>query len=854
MKTRQATAVAQPSSTTIDTKSPTQGTKYRSELTMALEEIIHVDMLAESKPANPPVYSVVDPAAVPLPEQTDDELMDTGEQNQNSDTSTSNTNEVISSGPKNSDEKNSAKDLPDPATTNTVEDRTMLDSEYAKLEQQFEMTAGAKWNSSLSTPQYHQGTRMIIHAPKRCKSCKERVVHLYGCYKFPGMNEAINHRREVEDSVIHTAKLEQQKIDAAKNAELFAAAELKYTELQNMNSKLLEKVNKLKIELKNSNEELELTKRKIVDQSVENNQLKKKLAGNKPAKKKNKAKTTASDSNIGEQTTPIKENSSMDVEQTNDVPIVIGDLDVRMSTENNQTVDEFDLLYAEGQTAVTLNSVGWPSKPSESKPDDSSPSKSEKTIPEPSSEMSPNKEDETYLDPYGNRWKESEVPISCWENVNFTVLEARKMQHNARSKKNNSSTPFIPVGKRKRASDSGEAAKSLGPKNNRSQNKSASKRPRTNGNSREHIPDYSAIMPKYFKANGQPSYGRPPTQPSENDSDAAWAAYFSHPSVNTPDGALIDERGQVSPAWVKIYRFIKRIGPPAQAENVSDIERNAYKKRANRFKRIVTLYASIPGYLTEKWVELGYNSLVPVGPKIQPITDLDEASILKQLRLAINSPQLLSEIYSWARTRRNHMEQMNQEYSGDYSTAPNQASLDELRQRNARNTASNIVPQCNLPTLTTPATVAPSPGQMQPLSASAYPVYPQNQPSIPSTGPTPIQPIHVFPTQYQSGNGAPPSVNPGGYSDFAAHSNGQAYSVPYQQPYNYGYAQQNIQYGSTSTHAHPQPGQVAFSIANHVANGHPPLHSTVQAATGNISSYAPPPPTKTPPPHPSMEV
>lgn len=848
MNDTQTTLIAKPTSAITNPKSSNKGKKHRNKSAMALEEIIHIEMLAENDTASSPVCSAVDPVNVPLPDQEEDELMDTGELTQNMDTQTSNANEAIMSQLDTPGAIDSAKELHNPAKTDSVKDRMTIDSEYAKLEQEFEMTAGEKWNSNLTNPQYHQGTRMIIHSPKRCKSCKERVVHLYGCYKFPGMSEAIKHRREVEDSAIETAKMEQK----ASDAEIFAAAELKYSELQKTNSKLIEELSKLKCDLKNSNDELETTKRKIVDQSIEIKQLKKLTAESKSAKKKFKAKYLAENSNIGEHPAPIKEKSFIDTEQANDKPVVIEDLDVQMSSENNQTIDEFDLLYAEGQTAVTLNSVGWPAKPSESKQFDQTTPKTGTPASKPPSTQTSVKDEETYLDPYGNRWKESEVPISNWENVSFNVFEARRMQHNARAKKNDSSMHYSPAGKRKRIMDAGDAVKYPGAKNPRSQKQLALKRPKTSNT--ETIPDYSAIMPKYFKANGQPSYGKPPTQPSENDSDAAWAAYLSHPSINTPDGALIDERGQISAAWVKIYRFIKRIGPPTQGENVSDAERNAYKKRANRFKRIITLYASIPGYLTEKWTELGFNSLVPIGPKIHPISDLDEASILKHLRLAVNSPQLLSEIHSWARTRRNHMEQMNQEYTGDYSTAPNQASLDELRQRNARTTSSSFIPQCNPPPANSSATVAPSLGQMQPLPANAYPVYSQNQPAVPSTGPTPIQPINVFPNQYQSGNGAPPSINSGGYGDFAPQFSGQAYSVPYQQPYNYGYAQQNIQYGTASTHAHQQPGQVAFSIANHVASGHPPLNNTAQMPTGNIFPYVPPPPSKSPPPHPPMDV
>lgn len=185
------------------------------------------------------------------------------------------------------------------------------------------------------------------------------------------------------------------------------------------------------------------------------------------------------------------------------------------------------------------------------------------------------------------------------------------------------------------------------------------------------------------------------------------------------------------------------------------------------------------------------------------------------MRLAINSPQLLDEVQVWARSRRNFQEKMHPAYAGDYSMAPNYASFDALRRANAaRGNHSSSPPfssQWSYPTV--PA--MPNQGQNVTQSMNSYPGYSHIQPPFSTTGPTPIQPITVYPQTHQSGIGAPLSYNSGGYGDNSMQPFGHAYSAPSQYPYNYGYAHQASQYGSHAPTAYPQAGQPAFPNASY---------------------------------------
>lgn len=268
----------------------------------------------------------------------------------------------------------------------------------------------------------------------------------------------------------------------------------------------------------------------------------------------------------------------------------------------------------------------------------------------------------------------------------------------------------------------------------------------------------------------------------------------------------------------------------------------------------MALQASVPGNLQEKWVEHGFNSLEPIGPKVGRITDLDDVPILKHLRLAINNAQLLSEIEFWARTRRNCTEKLANHYDGDYSSAPNQASLFELRQANANrgHAVSQSHPTSQWSTQT--QTVMPDIGQtLQPMANSFHDFAANPLPTFMPIGPTPIQPIPISTPSHRSLGIAQSSLSSNEYRNNSSLPFGQTYSGPIQPLNNNGYNYQANQFGVQTNNAYYQAGQNSLpSIANY-ANGQVAPQSNYYSPHGIQSSYSqPPPPASTPPPPPPM--
>lgn len=408
-----------------------------------------------------------------------------------------------------------------------------------------------------------------------------------------------------------------------------------------------------------------------------------------------------------------------------------------------------------------------------------------------------------------------------------------------------------PGSKRKRSPERGEAASSsthtesthdssLGntSEKHHSPSFSSNKRSRIEkGARRTWIRDPSKLTPRYIKDDGRPYYGPPPSKPSDDAPLHVWEKYFRHPGINAPIGAVRGENGLISTKWLRIHLLLKAIGPSPPSINAPESEHQTYGRKFNQFRAEVCKYASVPGYLDALWVKHGLTDIIPTGPKAGHLSaDLSEFSIVRQLRLFIDSHRTEEDLHFWARTRRNFTSNLPQDYCGDYGEAPNQQSLINLIKENE-----------NRP-LTGPATHSSSHSNhssslSQSFNASNGVAHGMQSPAN--------HPAYTESTLHPSGAGTHHYPQPFTGNAHAFQMGGQA------PPYNYG------GFGYAPPGAPAYHGAPSFSNTYHYSApvypptyhySYPPPFSSSDSLLGTQAGNGnPPQPTSIPPPEPRME-
>lgn len=316
-----------------------------------------------------------------------------------------------------------------------------------------------------------------------------------------------------------------------------------------------------------------------------------------------------------------------------------------------------------------------------------------------------------------------------------------------------------------------------------------------------------------------PQYNQP-QQPEDSASKEVWTDYYNHPSITAPKGAAYEENGSISVLWVAIYKLLKNIGPPAPGPSATQEQLYGYRRDVNKFRRFVMLNASVPGYLYALWARNGFDHLKPIGPEyLTPLRDMDELSMSRQLRLLINTDSLMDEIHFWARSCRNNMIRLSQDYTGDYDRSPNLASLTDMwcwaRDNNALERARVPADWLASNPAPAPATQSQWPSQAQQAMPSyvdgmqppvnhypppAQQFYTVPQPTFNPSGPvtqlTPHLPVGgplQFGQVLQAGGMVVPAYNAGGTGSAQLAS----YAYPgYSQPLYGGFPQPANQFGA----------------------------------------------------------